>query len=177
VLAQVNEGDRQRPRVRPPGGPRNGAGFREEDRREGGRGEVKRGHCRPRIAAERLIEGGPGASPHPLADLDHHPPQPGRRRLGDDPLLLGARLLRQVALLGGPPRGRSGDRVVDRAPEVEDSGHLRGRAREPRTVSKQQPEQRQVRLEEPRPVDDRQEAVAGGHLAGGSERALEADVR
>ena len=84
---------------------------------------------------------------------------------------------RDVALLRRPPGRRGGNREIDRAADVVRGAHLPAGAREPPLVAKQDPRERQVRLEEPRPVDHGEHAVELGHLSGSRERPLEPNVR
>ena len=142
------------------------------DRRHQRRGEVKRRHRRPRIGVEGVVQRRPGAAPDLLARVDHDPADLRRAALG--------RLARQpfdrrldVALLGRPPRWRGRDGEVDRAAEVVRGGELARGAREPLRVTGLDEQERQVRLHEPGPVDDREQVIERCHLPRPADRALQ----
>ena len=132
---------------------------------------MERRHRRPGIAAERAIERRPGPPPGPFPDLDHHPPHRWSRLIAFEAQLIG-----HHALLRRPPgwRGRNGE--VHGAAEVEGGRHLPGRLGEAIVVAKQDPGQRQVRLDEPGPVGDGERAIERRHLSGPREGALKSTV-
>src|SRR6266511_3900599 len=113
VLTEVDEREAEARRVAPPGGALHRAGLGEQDRRQDRGRDVKRGHRRPWVAAQRLVHERPRPTPEGLADLDHDPPHPA-----------GA-----VALFRRPPRRRGRHQGIGGAPEVVRRGELSRGAR------------------------------------------------
>src|SRR6476646_1015464 len=160
MLTEIYEGEAEGSGVSPGEPTLDLARFGERERRRQRGGEVQRGHRRPGVAAERVVEPLPGPAPGRFADLDHDPPH----------------LFTGQALLGGPPGRRGRDGEVDGAAEVEDSRHLPGGAGEAVVAADEDPAQRQVGLEEPEPVGPGEELVDDADLRQAAEGALQAGV-
>ena len=102
VLAEVDEREAECAGVDPAERSWNLARLAEVDRRHQRGGEVERGHRRPRVRVERVVEGLPGTAPHLLPGVDHDPAHLAVDRTG----------------LGGVPGRGRGDGEVERAAEV-----------------------------------------------------------
>ena len=160
VLAQVDEREAERQRVGPAHGALDRARFGERDRRHRRGGEVQRRHRRPGVAAQRRVHLRPGRAPGLLADAEHDPPH-RLRRSGPAPRpTTAARSAR-----------RSSRRSRSRRPRPS-GGRRAGSAR----GGGEDPDQGQVGLEEPDPVDPGEDAVERADSAQARERPLQADV-
>ncbi len=160
MLAQVDEGEAQRDRVRPPDRARDGPGLAQQMRGHERCREVEGRHGGEGIASQNIVERAPGGLPEGLAVLDHHAPQRGV-------------VVAQDPGLRGEPRRRGRDHPVADDPEVEDGVHPRGPGREEVRPAQQEERDRRVRHEEPDPVRPDEHLVGAPDRPRPGERALQ----
>ena len=166
VLAQIDERQRQRPRICPAERARDGTDLREQTCPHQRRSEVKRRHGSKRISSEDIVEGRPAVSPELLPVFDHHSPH--RDGLAD---ALQAPVPHRI------PRRRGRNHPVEHGAQVEHRVHPRGRGGEPLRPARQHIQDRAVGNHEPHPVAPDQHALERAEAPGGRERPLEAHGR